>query len=272
MTYLVTGATGKAGRWVVEHLLREGVAVRALTRDPANARLPERVEVVAGDLTDPATLDGVFDGVVGAHLLTTGGADGAGLRTGPELAALAEKAGVRRVTLLWNGRVGPVEEAFAASGVEWTSLRPVDFMGNVRHWAPAIRDEGAVREPFADVPSGFVDEYDVGAVAAAVLVRGGHAGRSYVITGPRPLSKRERLAAISSAIGRPLRLVELSEEEARERWRRAGFDDDFLEVYAAWQSAPPPETVAVSPAVREITGREPRTFERWLADNAGIFR
>ncbi|WP_117208461.1 NAD(P)H-binding protein [Allorhizocola rhizosphaerae] len=53
MTILVTGATGNVGRNVVKHLVAGGHAVRALSRDPQNARLPERVEVVAGDLSLP---------------------------------------------------------------------------------------------------------------------------------------------------------------------------------------------------------------------------
>jgi uncharacterized protein YbjT (DUF2867 family) len=54
---LVTGATGRVGRLVVDELLRAGVPVRALTRRPEQAALPAGVEVVAGDLTTPASLD-----------------------------------------------------------------------------------------------------------------------------------------------------------------------------------------------------------------------
>ena len=38
---LVTGATGNVGRQVVSQLLRRGARVRALTRNPGAARLPE---------------------------------------------------------------------------------------------------------------------------------------------------------------------------------------------------------------------------------------
>ncbi|GIH95601.1 NAD(P)H-binding protein [Planobispora siamensis] len=272
MTFLVTGATGKVGRRVVDDLLRAGQRVRALTRDPARADLPEPVEVVRGDLADPRTLGPAFDGVVGAHLLTAGGDDYATLRTGPELVELAQKAGVRRVTLLWNGQVGPVEKAFAASDLEWTALQPVDFMSNTLTWASAIKERGEVREPFADVPGGVVDERDVAAVAAAVLARGGHAGRTYVLTGPQVLSQRGRLAAIAEAIGRPLRFVELTEEQARKRWRQAGYGEELIELLVSWQGNPPPEAVSISPAVREITGREPRSFAEWAADHADAFR
>ncbi|MGI5273886.1 NmrA family NAD(P)-binding protein [Nonomuraea sp. CA-218870] len=34
MTFLITGATGSAGRHVVAELIRVGAPVRALTRDP----------------------------------------------------------------------------------------------------------------------------------------------------------------------------------------------------------------------------------------------
>jgi uncharacterized protein YbjT (DUF2867 family) len=48
MTILVTGATGNVGRHVVAQLVQAGQRVRALTRNPANANLPEGVEVVYG--------------------------------------------------------------------------------------------------------------------------------------------------------------------------------------------------------------------------------
>ena len=57
MLVLVTGATGRVGRLVVDELLHAGVSVRALTRRPEQASLPAGVEVVAGDLTVPESLD-----------------------------------------------------------------------------------------------------------------------------------------------------------------------------------------------------------------------
>ncbi len=172
MTHLVTGATGKAGRHVVDHLLEAGVPVRALTRDPERAALPPAVDVVRGDLQDAGSLAAAFAGVTAAHLLTSGGDDYATLTTGPQLAALAERAGVQRVTLLWNGFAGPVEAAFAATPLAWTRLEPGNFMGNARFWH--VEPDGAVREPYPDTPDAPVHEADVGAVAGHVLLHGGH--------------------------------------------------------------------------------------------------
>ena len=54
---LVAGATGTLGTEVVRRLADRGEPVRVLTRDPARAaHLPETVEILAGDLRDPATI------------------------------------------------------------------------------------------------------------------------------------------------------------------------------------------------------------------------
>ena len=49
---LVTGATGFVGSYVINALISRGKQVRALVLpgDPAASRLPEGVEVVAGDV------------------------------------------------------------------------------------------------------------------------------------------------------------------------------------------------------------------------------
>jgi len=63
---LVSGATGKVGRRLVTALLEEGARVFVLTRDPERARglWPGAVvEFRSGDLTEPATLGGLLDGI-----------------------------------------------------------------------------------------------------------------------------------------------------------------------------------------------------------------
>jgi len=67
---LVTGATGKVGNAVARELARRGDQVRALVRDPGRARplLPDAVELVRGDVTDPASIERA---VAGCELVFT---------------------------------------------------------------------------------------------------------------------------------------------------------------------------------------------------------
>lgn len=53
---LVIGATGTVGGPVVSGLVGRDVAVRALSRNPEATGLPAGVEVVTGDVSDPASV------------------------------------------------------------------------------------------------------------------------------------------------------------------------------------------------------------------------
>ena len=69
---LVTGATGYIGGRLVPELLDAGYAVRCLARSPAKLEgrpWSDRVETVAGDVTDPASVAAAMDGVDAAYYL-----------------------------------------------------------------------------------------------------------------------------------------------------------------------------------------------------------
>ncbi|HMR79553.1 MAG TPA: NAD(P)H-binding protein, partial [Polyangiaceae bacterium] len=69
MTTLVTGATGLVGNAIVRSLIARKRSVRVLARsvDKAKSVVPEGVEVVAGDVTDPASLRRAFAGAEVAY-------------------------------------------------------------------------------------------------------------------------------------------------------------------------------------------------------------
>jgi uncharacterized protein YbjT (DUF2867 family) len=284
MTTLVTGATGTVGRALAGQLLAVGEPVRALTRHPATARLPAGVEVVGGDLADPATLDGAFAGVERLHLFPVPG-------TATEVMAMARAAGVRRVTVLSSGSVTagldtdyqlPVEQAVEASGLDWTHLRPGDFAANkLQLWGPSIRAERVVRWPWPDETGIPVHEDDVAAVAAVALLEGGHGGRAYDLTGPETLTVRDQVEAIAAALGEDVRLEEVSREAAlalltgQGGW--AAENAPFLLGYEGFSpDTEVPEYAAEElvplPTVEQVTGRPARSFARWAADHAADFR
>ncbi|MET7519564.1 NAD(P)H-binding protein [Streptomyces sp. NPDC005480] len=132
---LVTGATGRVGRVVIDQLLDAGVPVRALThRSEAAATLPAKVEVFTGDLTVPESLNPALNGAGAVFLVWT-----APPQTAP---AVVERlaANVRRVVFLSSPHQTPhpffqqpnpmavlhadIERLIAATGLESTIIRP----------------------------------------------------------------------------------------------------------------------------------------------------
>jgi len=281
----VTGATGRVGRLVVDELLRAGVSVRALTRRPEHAALPADVDVVAGDLTDPASLEPALEGAAAVFLVWT-----APVATAADVItrlAANSSSQPRRVVYLSAPHKTPhpffqqpnpmrglhieIERLLAATSLGATVLRPGMFVSNARHWwAPQIRNGDVVRWPYAAAETAPVDERDIAAVAARALLDGKHAGGDYVLTGPESLSQAEQVRVIGDAIGRELRFEELSADEFRREaegtWP-SGVADMLL---GAWQAALG-RPAFVTSAVQEILGVPPRTLYQWAVDNAAAF-
>ncbi|MFD1150135.1 SDR family oxidoreductase [Saccharothrix hoggarensis] len=107
MHCLVTGATGYLGGRLVPRLLADGHRVRCLVRDPGKLRdVPwaDRVEVVRGDVLDPASLAAAMRDVDVVHYLVHSLNDpdfaDADRRAAVNTARAAEDAGVRRIVYL----------------------------------------------------------------------------------------------------------------------------------------------------------------------------
>jgi uncharacterized protein YbjT (DUF2867 family) len=274
MSILVTGATGTVGRHVVERLVREGHPVRALTRDPSTAgvRLPAGAEVHAGDLTRPDTLGPALAGTTAMHLIAMAGDDYRPLEDPSAVVDAAVDAGVKRITVLTGTDDElAVVRAVEASGVDWTHVRPLEFMSNKLAWADAIRTEGVVRTGFGDHATALVHEADVGAVIAAALTADGHAGRTYTPTGPEVLTRVDAARIIGEVTGRPVRFVELSEAEVRGQMRDQGVQPDVIDFVVGYEASPPPEAAIVLPVVEDVTGRPPHPFADWVSEHADAF-
>ncbi|MEN2421134.1 NAD(P)H-binding protein [Streptomyces rimosus] len=282
---VVTGATGNIGRSLVDHLLAEGAAVRALTRDPERAGLPAEAETVRADLTDPASLGPALHGADALFLnLAAGGGDAA--RT---VVDAAVKAGVRRIVLNSSIAVsegpqdadnflarmhGAVEDAVRASGLEWTFVRGGAYAANALQWAEEIREGGVVRDPHPGAATSPVHEDDLAAVAGAALLdtTGAHAGQAYVVTGPASLTREDQVATIGRVIGRPTRVETIPEEQAAEERATPGIPKEvLLQLFRLFATAVG-TTAPVTDTVERVTGRPARTFEQWVEDHAADFR
>ncbi|AKJ09844.1 NmrA family transcriptional regulator [Streptomyces incarnatus] len=279
---LVTGATGTIGSDVVRQLAARGEKVRALTRDPARARVPAGVEAVRGDFREPASLRAALEGVTAAFLLRPPGPDEG---QDAALVAAAGAAGVRRLVKLsaigtGDPAVGPSglwhldgERAVRDSGAEWTVLRPSSFASNTLSWAESLRAGEPVPNMTGDGASGVVDPRDVAAVAVTALADAGHAGRTYTLTGPEAIGVPGQTAVLADVLGRPVPVRNLTPGEAREFLRTAwGFDAERVDgVLSGVAYVRDGGNAVVTEDVPEVLGRPARTFREWAEDHKEAF-
>ncbi|MGW7450144.1 SDR family oxidoreductase [Streptomyces sp. NPDC054787] len=270
--FVVTGATGNVGRELVRVLVEAGEQVTAVSRHAEERS--DGVRHFAADLADPRSLRPALDGARALFLLVAGD-DPQGILD------LARTAGVRQVVLLSSQGAGtrpevyrhPVafEEAVRRSGLDWTILRSGGLNSNSFAWAGTIRADRTAAAPFGDVGLPTVDPADVAEAAAAVLRGTGHAASTYDLTGPAPVTPRQRAAAIGQALGTPVRFVEQSREEARTQML-AFMPEPVVEGTLAILGEPLPAEQRTSPAVEHLLGRAPSTFADWAARTAPAFR
>lgn len=279
---LVTGATGRVGRAVIDELLDAGVPVRALIRRPeAAATLPAKADIFVGDLTVPESLDPALKDVGAVLLVWTAPPQTAG--------AVVERlaAHVRRVVLLSSPHQTPhpffqqpnpmavlhadIERLIAATGLEPTILRPGMFASNaLAWWAPAIRAGQAVRWPYGAAESAPVDDRDIAAVAARTLHQDGYVGGDYVLTGPESLTQAAQLDVIGDALGSRIAFEEMTPDEFRSLCEGTVPNSAVDMLLAAWRAAVG-QPAYITTAVADILGRPPRTLRQWVADHATAF-
>jgi uncharacterized protein YbjT (DUF2867 family) len=221
----VVGATGKQGGSVVDALLDRGARVRALVRDldkPGARALADRsVDLVVGDLSDPASLGALFADVDAAFAMTTPLPDGTEQETalGIAIADAAARAGVPHLVFSSVGGAEResgvphfeskrrVEERIERLGIHHTFLRPVLFMDNLSGFMTSVENgQVVVRMALPEgIPLQMVAVRDIGRAAAAILLGGtGVEGESVEIAGDT-LTGTQIAEAIGAYAGLPAR-------------------------------------------------------------------
>jgi uncharacterized protein YbjT (DUF2867 family) len=196
----------------------------------------------------------------------------------------ARTAGVQHVVALSSGTIAieqrsaigrwhhALEQAVEATQVSATFLRPGNFASNSLRWAGMIRSQGSVFHPYPDGRSAPIDPRDIAAAAFVALTDSSRRGQTYHLTGPAKLSTREQVQTIASALQREIRFVEVPEVGARKGMLGSGMTETMADAILELARASMHDAEPLSPAVRELTGHEPRTFGTWVHDHVGAFR
>lgn len=229
MHVLVTGASGFIGRHLTPALVKAGHEVRALVRDASRYDAPDGVEVAVGDLLDPASLEGVFEGVEAAYYLVHSMAAGPEFEERDRRAArnfegAASGAGVGRVVYLGGlGSEGDdlsdhlrsrreVERILREGDYELTTLRAAvvvgagsvgfDVVRQIVERLPVLVTPQWVRTACQPIAVADVVAYLVGVLEAPAT-----AGETYEVGGPDVVTYEEMMERTAAILDRRVVVV-----------------------------------------------------------------
>ncbi len=247
--------------------------MRASVRRLGSVEIPG-VSLIEADLMKADTLDVALRGVRRVFLYAP-----------PEgshyFVEAASRADLERVVVLSSGSVllpyaadnaiarehRAVEETLSNSGLPWTPVRPLVLANNALHWADSIRSEGVVRLVHPEGRTAPIHERDIAAVAVAAL-HGALADA--MLTGPELLTQREQVEIIAAAIGRRVRVEEITESLARQRFGGMG-DPETVEAILQFMREATRGGSPATDAVQRLLGRRPASFANWVGDHTADF-
>jgi uncharacterized protein YbjT (DUF2867 family) len=213
MKIMITGGTGTVGSATVQRMLQAGLTPQVLVRSPEKAAaLPAGAAAVAGDLQQPDTLATAFAGVDRLFLLTALAPDET--QQGLNAVAAARQAGVRRLVYMSIHRLEsalhiphfgskkPIQDAIAASGMEYTFIQPNNFFQVDLWFREAMVQYGVYPQPIGGIGMNRVDVRDIADAVVNALTQEGHHGAAYPLIGRDALTASQVAGIWSRHLGR----------------------------------------------------------------------
>ncbi len=279
---IVTGATGKLGREIVEQLLKAvpatevGVSVRA--PEKATALAGRGVRVRQGDYSDPASLLHAFEGASQVLIISSNSSGEDAVRHHRNAIEAAQAAGARRV--LYTSHMGSnaaslfspmrdhaaTEAILEASGVAFTSLRNGFYAGSGIMLMGQGLQTGEVSAP-GDGPVSWTAHSDLAAAAVIALTDVNRlSGITPPLTGSEVLDL-DGIAAIASELtGRTITRSTVTNEQFRaaliSRHLPGPMAEMLVGLFAASRKG---EFAAVDPTLERLLGRPPKSMRDVLA-------
>ena len=276
---LITGATGRQGGGVIRHMLPKGWKLRALTRNPRSAAALDLarlgVEVLPGDLEDPASLERPVHGAYGVYGVQDFWAVGARreVQQGKNLADAAKKAGVAHFVYSsvggaerksgidhWESK-WEIEQHIRKLGLPATVIRPVAFMED--YYVDQV-EIGILKSKFVDPirgdkPYQTIAADDIGGFVALAFERPKEfIGEALEIAGSE-LTNRQAAEVFSRVLGKKVKFQRLPMVIVR-----LFLGKEFYQMFRWFNAA------GFQANIAELRRRYPevrlRTLEEWLRD------
>jgi len=277
-TLFVSGAGGQLGGLVIAALKEKGYAGRIVvgTRDPAKLAHLTGVEVRRADFSDKAGIEAALAGIDRFLIIST---DQIGQRLASHITAIeaAKAAGVKEIfyTSMPNPEAPSeitfapehlgTEEAIKASGLPYTILRMNWYAENLLGTLPNNLKSGQWFTSAAGGKNNYIARRDCARAAAGALLKGAE-NKVYTVTGAAALSNAEIAALATEVTGRPLAVIEITDEQLAGGAKAAGVPDFVVEHFIVpfEQFARSGKAASVTDAVETLWGAKPQSLKEFL--------
>lgn len=288
-TILITGATGRTGRFAVEFLRKDGAHVRALAHHDgpkADQLRALGAEVVIGDLLSLNDVTSTLDGIQSAYFCypivprlidaTSFFAVAAAEKGVKAIVNMSQISARRDANSHAAQEHWVAERIFDWSGTPTTHLRPTFFAEwlTIMLDPTVLRSTGAVKMPMGDGRHAPIASEDQGRLIAAILQNPApHAGKTYTLHGPVQMNHYEIAAAMGKALGRDLHYEPITFDEFAEG-RLASIRANphvvqhLREVTLDYQHG---IFEGEDGIIRDVTGVAPMTVETFVEKNRAHF-
>lgn len=285
-TILITGAGGKLGGRIIHHLLERGVApsrIVAGTRDTAKlAALAARgVSVRKVDFDDEASLPKALAGADTVLVVSTDALDGAGTRLKQHRAAIKAAAAAGAKRLAYTSLPDPEhsrvsfapdhlgsEQAIEATGLPYLIFRNCWYQENLFMGLPAAFRSGHWYTSAGEGRTSFVARDDIAAAIAAALADPPAGSATYTLTGTEAFTNEAVAKLASAAIGKPLQVVQLTDEQLAGGMKAAGLPDAIIPTLVSFDAATRAGNLAmVTGDVEALSGRKSLPLADFITAN-----
>ena len=284
---LVTGASGQLGQGVVKHLIIDrqipAKDIIAVTRDPSKLGdlASQGVDVRQGDFGDSGSLAKAFAGADRVLVISTDTAPGSGERIKQHSAAVAaaKTAGASRVlyTSLPKPDVSVIsfafehlgsEKAVKESGLAYTIFRNSWYSENLYMSLPQALKTGQWFTSAGDGRVAYGARDDFAAAIAGGLASDEAENRIYTLTGPEAFSAPEVAELASGILGKPIAVVQLTDEQLAAGLRQHGLPDPVIDFIVSIDANTRAGYIdMVTDDIEKLSGRKLQTLQAWLKAN-----
>ena len=284
---LVTGASGHLGRLVIKHLIDSQTIqpsdIVAGSRDPAKLADLQALGVEARrvDFDDQASLTAAFAGIDRLLIISTDELGMPGKRLTQHTAAVnaAKAAGVGRLLytsmpqpddslITFSGDHLGTEMAIKASGLAYTLFRNGWYMENLFMSLPQALAGGTWYTSAGTGRIAHIAREDIARAIAAGLAHPAAESVTYTLTGETAYTTEEIAALVRDITGKPLAVVNLSDEQLSQGMAAAGVPAPFIPTFVSFDANTREGKIAmVSPDAETLSGVKRTSLKAFLEAN-----